>query len=188
MAPSRGKVDKGIPNKKHSSPAFSVPLSSLPRTGIRRPLSPVREYRVVTDAGDSSEVSEIVAGASRQQKQQQGQEQSQPTFPARPVSAASSGETSSMPPPLPPADNELSSMETEDDEASGGSASSPVKSGERTSVPQHEMDGSSRTDEESKSAALVERNKMILLQGLSLTHIGGNLTLVSVAFVIFGLR
>lgn len=183
MAPSRGKADKGIPNKKHSAPAISVSRSSLPRTGIRRPLSPVREYRVITDAGDSSEVSEIVAGASRQQ--QQGQEQSQPTSP---VSAASSWETSSKPPPLPPTDNELSAMETEEDGASGGSASSPVKSDEQTSVPQHEMDGSSRTEEESKSAALVERNKMILLQGLSLTHIGGNLTLVSVAFVILGLR
>ena len=185
MAPSRGKADKSIPNKKHSAPV--VPLSSLPRTGIRRPLPPVREYRVVTDAGDSSEVSEMRAGAFRQQQQQQGQEQSQPTSPAQPVSAASSAETSSVPPPPPPTDNELSAMETEE-ETSGGSASSPVKSDEQTSVPQHEMECSSRTEEDSKSAALVERNKMILLQGLSLTHIGGNLTLVSVVFVFWGLR
>jgi len=170
MAPSRGNDDTNTIPEQHSSPGISITRSNPPRTGLRRPLSPVREYQVVTDIADNSEGSEMRTFALKQ-----GQE-SLPSSPDQPISAASSGSTT-MPPPLPPTDNELSGMETGEEETPQGSASSLLKSDEPC-VPQHEM-ADSATEEESRCSAVIQRNKMILLQGLSLTSIGGSLTLVS---------
>jgi len=172
MAPSRGNDDTNTIPEQHSSPGISITRSNPPRTGLRRPLSPVREYQVVTDIADNSEGSEMRTFALKQ-----GQE-SLPSSPEQPISAASSG-SPTMPPPLPPMDNDLSGMEMGEEETPQGSASSLLKSDEPC-VPQHEM-ADSATEEESRCSAVIQRNKMILLQGLSLTSIGGSLTLINLS-------
>ena len=178
LAPSRGKLDSNAPDN-HNAPLAG---SSPPRAGIRRPLSPVREVQVVTDVADSSEGSEM---RTETFDSKQGPKGSVPNSPTRPISADSSC-SPLMPPPLPLINNEQTAMETSlEEETAQGAASSPFKSNE-FSGPQHEV-GDSVAEEESRCAALIERNKMILLQGLSLTCMEGNLTLVSL-YAILRLR
>lgn len=179
MAPSRGKLDSNSTEKNNNrTDAVSASVSgpSLPQAEIQRSLSPVLECRVVTDVADTSEGSEMRTFFSNQ-----GQK-SLPGSPTdrQPGCDVSSG-SFSLPQRQPPLDNELSEMETGEEETSRGSASSPLKSNE-PSVPQHEMGDSSKTEEESKCTAMIKRNKTILLQGLTLTYRVGSLTLVSVLF------
>jgi hypothetical protein len=177
MAPSRGEIASNSAEKVRNQ-VLAVSRPTPPQTGIRRPLSPVREYRIVTDVADSSEGSEMRTSASNQ-----GQEPL-PGSPAWPVISATSSGSSAVPPRLPPLDNDLLIMERDSQETAEGSASTPLNENE-PSVPQHEMD-ESFTSDESQTTAIIQRNKMILLHGLSLTSLGGSLTLVSGIIVTFG--
>ena len=164
MAPSRGST-------KDMSTARSTP----PQTSRRRPLSPVTEYRVVTDISEGSEMRTFSVFPE--------QEASQPSSPIQQtvlVSANASAESSEqVPPPPPPTDNELSGMETSEEDPPGESESIFSRSND-PGKPQHEMDDSV-TEDETKSTAMIERNKMILLQGLSLISAGRNLTLINLS-------
>lgn len=127
-----------------------------PRTGMRGCLSPARESRVATHTTTVSEGSEA-------RTVETNQEQSSPCPPndfSVPTIAAS--------------------VEMEDETPAGSSSASCTALG--PTVPQHEIYDSSPA--ESQYQAILQRNKNILLQGLSLTSAGGSLTLVSDGIVI----
>jgi Ran GTPase-activating protein (RanGAP) involved in mRNA processing and transport len=108
-----------------------------------------------------------------------GQDASQPSSPVQlTVFANASPEGAEQVPP-PPTDNELSEMETGEEDSRDGFESTFSRSNE-AAKPQHEMDNSV-TENEAKCTAMIERNKMILLQGLSMTSAEGNLTLINLS-------
>jgi hypothetical protein len=127
-----------------------------PRTGMRGHLSPARESRVAT-------LTTTVSQGSEMRTVETNQEQSSPCSPnyfSVPAVAASV------------------KME---DEARDGSASAACAALGPT-VPQHETYDSSPA--ELQYQAILQRNKYILLRGLSLTSAGGCLTMVSDGIVI----
>jgi hypothetical protein len=155
MASPRAKV--ALNGQENGRRPRGIPQLS-PRTGMRGHLSPARESRVATHTTTVSEGSDA-------RTEETNQEESSPCSP----------NDFSVP-------DVAASFEIKDETITpDGSASSSCTALGPT-VPQHEIDDSSPA--ESQYQAILQRNKGILLQGLSLTSAVGNLTLVSDGIVI----